>query len=234
MSKKLEVIEYVFVHLDGVLLDNIYRHILEAMVKKWGGKYTAEVENNAFAQSKEHITSFLNNHFHLALSSDEVLKIYYEERAKVEKKFVINKKRGILKFLKLMHFLDLKVLGYGGAGMEYFSTHMSKYSHFFSDEKYIRTNTMRPGVKEIIKEVYNLKYKQALFIDETNTVALVAKKHKVPFIGIPSLKTGFQKKEMVKSNVKYLIRSLDEIDYSLLKKIDKEAKENLIWYHKGE
>lgn len=229
MLRKLGTIKYVFVHLDGVLLENILGEIVKGMVERWGGKYNAEAENNVFAQPQEHATSFFTRKFNLSLSHEEVLNVYYEERAKVERKIKIKKQKGFLKFLQLMHSLELKVVAYGGAPLEYFTKHTGKYLHFFSDVKYIRTHKMRPGIKEIAKGVYNLKYNQVLFIDEENTVALAARKYKVPFIGMPSFKKGFQKEEMKKTNVKYLVRSLNEIDLTLLRKIDRDARENAVW-----
>jgi F0F1-type ATP synthase membrane subunit b/b' len=55
------------------------------MSKRWGGAYSAEVENAVFAQPQEYATSYLIRKFNLSLSHSEVLEVYQEEREKIVK-----------------------------------------------------------------------------------------------------------------------------------------------------
>jgi len=85
-------------------------------------------------------------------------------------------------------------------------------------------------VKEIIFNNYGLKPWEALFIDEEFIIAQASKDLLVPFIG---MSTGFdysyQKQEMEKLGVKYLIHSLDEIDSEYLECIQREVTNGKIW-----
>ena len=79
-----KTIQYVFLHLDGVILENILAPIIRNILKKLGGEYTAEVENNIFAQSQIHAANYLKQSLNLSHSVEDIIQLYYSERKKYE------------------------------------------------------------------------------------------------------------------------------------------------------
>ena len=225
-----KTIQYVFLHLDGVILENILAPIIRNILKKLGGEYTAEVENNIFARSQIHAARYLKQTLNLSHSVEDIIQLYYSERKKYESENSIRLNDGLEDLLKLLKSFGYKIVSYGGAPKEYFLKNAKDFLDYFDDEKYIQTKDIRPGVREITQGIYNLQFKEVLFIDEERTVAEAAKHYNAPFIGVASKhEYSFQKMEMEKIKVKYIVNNLKEINSSLLNKIEVDIKQNLIW-----
>ena len=230
MEIKSHQIRYIFLHFDGVILQNILAPITCSVIKKLGGTYSAEIENNIFAKSQTHAANFIINHLKLDISVQDVINLYYAERKLFEETHTIKFNIGVKKFLTLLKDLGYTVISYGGAPKEYFLNHVKDLSPFFSHDKYIQTREFRPGVKEIVFQMFGLKPMEALFIDEEFNIALAAKDLQVPFIGISTgYDYSFQKSEMKKLGVKYLIDSLEEMDAQFLTRIQKDVLDGCIW-----
>ena len=85
------------------------------------------------------------------------------------------------------------------------------------------------------REIYNIDYFEALFIDDVDTVAQAAKVLDMPFIGCPAnFQWGFQKEEMLNTGVKYIVDSADEITQDILDRIDADAARGVVWATNGE
>jgi len=223
-------IQYIFLHLDGVILENILAPITRNIIKKLGGEYTAEVENNIFARSQIHAANYLKQTLNLSHSLEEIIQLYYSERKKYESENSIRLNDGLEDLLKLLKSSGYKIVSYGGAPKDYFLKNINGFLNYFDDEKYIQTKDIRPGVKEITQGIYNLRFQEVLFIDEERTVAEAAKHYNAPFIGVASNhEYSFQKMEMEKIKVRYIVNSLSEINTMLLSKIEIETKLNLVW-----
>ncbi|MEM7184596.1 MAG: AfsA-related hotdog domain-containing protein [Spirochaetota bacterium] len=228
-SSPLRSLKCVFLHFDGAVMQNILGPIFYNMVKRWKGEHSAIAEEGFFSKSRGEVEKFVINHFGLKITPNDVLETYYMERAEYLKDNEVVSHDGLEDFLDLLKSLNLKIIAYGGASRDYFDEHIEQFESYFDDEKYIQTNTMLPGIKEML-EKFNLKPSEALFIDEENYVSQVARKYDTAFIGIPSnFEFSFQKEEMEKSQVKYIVESLKEINISLLKKIDNELEEGTLW-----
>jgi len=146
------------------------------------------------------------------------------ERKKYESENSIQLKEGMQEVLSLFKSLGYKVVSYGGASKEYFTKNTSNIQKYFDDEKYIQTKDIRPGIKEITKDIYNLQFQEVLFIDEEKNVAEAAMRYNTPFIGVASHKEfSFQRIEMEKIKVKYIVNNLYEINSFLLNKIESDV-----------
>ncbi|TGN21046.1 HAD family hydrolase [Leptospira idonii] len=224
--KSFQNLEYIFLHLDGVLLENILGPILHSViVNRLQGEYTSEIENHILAKPKESALEYLREKLRLNLTNEELFELYQKERSLFEKGNVISAHPGILPFLRLLKDSGLKIMAYGGAPETYFETNMGSYSEYFHDVRYIRTNEMRPGVLEIIRK-YGLEHHKCLFMDEEAYVGQVAKENHVPFIGfVTNFSYSFQPEEMEKIGIKHKVKSLEEVDLNLLEKIDSECLE---------
>jgi len=217
-------IQYIFLHLDGVILENILAPIIRNIIKKLGGEYSAEVENNIFAKSQMHAANFLKQSLNLSQSVEELIELYYSERKKYESENSIRPNDGLYELLNLLKSFGYKIVSYGGAPKEYFLKNAKDFLGYFDDEQYIQTRDIRPGIREITQGIYNLQFKEVLFIDEERTVAEAAKHYNAPFIGVASKhEYSFQKMEMEKMNIKYIVNNLKEINSSLLNKIENDV-----------
>jgi phosphoglycolate phosphatase-like HAD superfamily hydrolase len=226
-------IEYVFVHFDGVILENILAPITYSIISKLGGVYSREIENNVFAKSQKHAAEFIINHLKLSLSVSDIINLYYSERQLYEAKNKIHFNPGAESLLSFLRNEGYKVISYGGAPTDYFLKNAHDAELLLCDEKYIQTKDIRPGVKEIAFDKYHLKPSQALFIDEEYNIAEAAKANRIPFIGISTgFPYSFQKSEMENLGVKYIVDSIAEINESLLKQVQEDVLNDELWKNK--
>lgn len=219
-------IKLIACDIDGVLLKDTFSPVLRILANKYGVEYTSELENNTFSKNREEAADYLLNYLMLPeeTSIKDFLSEYFEER-----KYFVNRDGnpiipGVLDFLELMKSLEVKLVCYGGLEEDLIDLRFKPYLKYF--DKYICTNSFRPGLKEIT-ELYGLRFSEVLFIDDVSQVAEEAKRYFIPFIGIPANHSwGFQKKEMKKIGVKYLVSSVKEITKEYLEKVDSD---NVIW-----
>ena len=216
--------------IDGVALHDTFSPVIYLLVKKWGGEYSREIERNVFSQTRNKAASYLIETFNLNMSTDELIKLYFNERALYLKENEHGPIEGLQDFLNRLREMQLKIICYGGLDKKHFDKEMGNYEEYFDGEKYICTNDFRPGVKEIVSDIYALPFENVLFIDDVNRVAEEAKKRNSPFVGVPShFQYGFQKEDMIKTGVKYIVESIRDIDYSLLNSIDSDVSSGRIW-----
>lgn len=225
----MKKIKLIAVDIDGVLLADTFSPVLHRLTKKFQVQYTSELERNTFSQNRNSAASYLKKELRLPLktTNEEVLKMYFDERKKYlkEKNSQSNILNGVHDFINNLKSYDIKIVCYGGLPLEKVDKNFIPYLKEF--DQYICTNDFRPGLKEIIKDIYKVNYNEALFIDDVNRVAQEAKKYNIPFIGVPEKNTwGFQYSDMKENGVKYIVSSVSEIDNNMLEKIDSD---NNIW-----
>lgn len=224
------MIRYVFLHLDGVILQNILVPIIQSIVHGLGGKYSAEVENNVLSRSQAHAAEFLIRHFNLQLSKNEVIELYNRARERFIQAHEIRPREGLKEFLLMLKAGGYRVVAYGGADREYFLTNVGECGALFDDDGYIQTRDIRPGVRQIIHNIYAMDCREALFIDETAVVAQEAKADDVPFIGMcTGHDVSFQKQEMEVLGVKYFVHSLQDVDLPTLARVERDAQCLSLW-----
>jgi phosphoglycolate phosphatase-like HAD superfamily hydrolase len=223
----MRTIKLIAINIDGVLLEDSFSPIIRNFVLKYGVSYSRELERNVFSQPQMEAAEHLAH----ILGSDKktILKRYFEDRDQYLMAHGCNINLGVPELLEFLKTLDVRLVYYGGLSEDKISTvEFTKYKHYF--ERYICTNDFRPGIKEITKDFYGLEFHQVLFIDDVNTVAEVAKVNNVPFIGIPSdFPWGYQRQDMITTQVKYLLNSIQEITPELIAKIDDETAVGTVW-----
>lgn len=216
-------IKLIAVDIDGVLVTDTFSPVLRNIVIKRGLEYTGDIERHVFSRPRIEGWKYM-----MKTSNIDLRETFFEERARYLQTHEHGFIDGVPEFLELVSSLGVKLVCYGGLAEEEIFDGMKKYKHYF--DRYVCTNDFRPGIKEITKDIYGLEYNQVLFIDDVNTVAEAAKADNVPFIGTPAnFPWGFQKRDMIKTGVKYILGSLKEIDRQLLEKIDYEACIGAVW-----
>lgn len=222
----MNTIKLIAIDIDGVLLKDTFSPVIYKFMSKYGVKYTREVERNIFSRSQKEGSEYISKL--TGLESETVPKYYFEEREQYLKTHDGGIMVGVPEILELLSTLNVRLVYYGGLTEDKINDQFKNYSHYF--ERYICTNDFRPGIKEITRDIYGLQFQEVLFIDDVNTVAETAKMYNVPFIGIPSdFQYGFQRQDMVTTGVKYLLKSVTEINRELLERIDAEAQFGTIW-----
>lgn len=115
---------------------------------------------------------------------------------------------GIESTLALLNNTGSRITCYGGRNKEYsFDKHLKPYENYFDKNiPYIDINAFRPGMYEIIKEIFGLDFDEVVFIDDINRVAEVCKSLGAGFIGVPaSMPHNYQREEMVATGVRYMV-----------------------------
>lgn len=217
----MEAIKLIACDIDGVLLEDTFSPVLRILAEKYGVDYTAELENNTFSQRRDDAAAYLKRYlgFPEETTTKEIIDEYFKERKKFMQEDENPIISGVPEFLEMLKSLNVKLVCYGGLEEKMIDLRFRPYFKYF--DQYICTNSFRPGLKEITKEIYGLDFSEVLFIDDVNRVAEEAKKYQIPFIGVPPQHTwGFQEKEMKNTGVKYLVKSVKEITKDYLGKID--------------
>jgi len=214
--------------IDGVLLKDTFSPVIKSFVEKYGGIYSRELERNVFSKNRDEAAKYLIQYLHLNISKDKLLSLYFQERKEYINQFGIGLTDGAGEVLEKLLSAGLKLVCYGGLSKDYYQKELAGYISYF--DRYICTNDFRPGLKEIAFDIYKVKNKEILFIDDVNTVAEEAKRLNMPFIGMPSsFEFSYQRADMIQTGVKHIISNLKEINLSLIRKIDKEADKNILW-----
>jgi phosphoglycolate phosphatase-like HAD superfamily hydrolase len=221
-------IKLIAVNLDGVLLKDTFSPVIRKMVMHFGNRYTHRIERNVLSRPQMEAAQYVINISKIDYSIQDLLKLFFHER----EHFMEVNGNGVFEdapvFIDLLSKQNSKLVCYGGLPCTHFNIEMKQYKNNF--DFYVCTNNFRPGLKEITREIYNLDYSQVLFIDDVNTVAETAKTMNIPFIGCPTnSQWGFQKEEMARTGVKYMVDSVGEITQEILDSVDDDASKGLAW-----
>ncbi|MET9377051.1 HAD family phosphatase [Streptomyces sp. NPDC002992] len=225
----LRQITLAAVNIDGVLLNDTFSPVIHRFITSRGGHYDAEVEREIFSQTQLTAAKALGAAAGLSWSPEDVLAAYFEERAAYLAEHPLRLLDGADDLLLRLRGLGLRTVCYGGLDASHFELHLREQAHLFDAPGYVCTNDFRPGVREVTRDL-GLRSDQILFIDDVARVGEAAKELGVPFIGHPSdFAHGFQGELMRRAGVRHVVRSLDEIDESLLRTLDDEAAAGTVW-----
>jgi phosphoglycolate phosphatase-like HAD superfamily hydrolase len=228
----LNQIKLIAVDTDGVLFNDTYSPAIERFVKKHGGDYTAEVERGVWGSPQLAAGQNMALACRLPWSAKETIAAFFAEREQYLSDHPVEVAPTAEKFLALAASTGAKVISYGGRDRAYsFDRFLSPLAKYFDpDLPYIDVNDFRPGMKEIVRDIYKVNFNQTLFIDDINRVAEVSKALEAGFIGIPSKAShNFQRQQMEDTGAPYLVNEIGDIDSSLLQTVDEELRKNSHW-----
>jgi hypothetical protein len=221
-------IKLIAVNLDGVLIRDTFSPVIRKMVMNFGRKYTHTVERNILSRPQMEAAQYVINISRINYTVQDLIKLFFHERERYMEDFGNSIFEETPSFVDLIAKQNTRRICYGGLPCTYFNTEMKRYKDYF--DHYICTSDFRPGLKEITRDIHTLDFSQALFIDDVDSVAKNAKDLKIPFIGCPTnSRWGFQKEEMKRTGVKYLVESIGQINQAILDKIDDDASEGMVW-----
>lgn len=225
----LNKIKLVAIDVDGVLLNDTYSPAIRSFIELHNGIYTPELERLVWGSP--HIAGGHNMSLACKLpwSAQKTIDAFFHHHAKYIEKHPIEIVPGAENFLKLLQEFDVRVTSYGGRTKEYiFDKYMPSLEKYFDKyQPYIDTNSIRPGIMEITRDIFKLNFDEVLFIDDINRMAEVAKFYKTGFIGTPV--TAYQKEQMQETCVKYIVPSVKEITRDMLIKTDEELASGNHW-----
>ncbi|EEC5253353.1 hypothetical protein G5G08_004448, partial [Salmonella enterica subsp. enterica] len=88
----------------------------------------------------------------------------------------------------------------------------------------------RPGIFEIVTEIFEYQFDEVIFIDDINRVAEACKSLNTGFIGIPaSMPHNFQKEEMINTGVKLIVNKFNDISQETILKADELLYTSKFW-----
>lgn len=227
--KNFKNIKLIAIDVDGVLLTDTYSPAIKSFVEKHGGIYTPELERQVWGSP--HIAGGHNMSLACKLpwSAQKTIDEFFIHHNEYIKSHPISVVPGAQQLLETLNQYNVKVTSYGGRTKEYiFDRYMPSLKDYFDkDNPYIDTNTIRPGVKEITKDIYGLDFNEVLFIDDINRMAEVAKYFRTGFIGTPV--THFQQQQMSETGVKFIVSSVREITSEMLLHVDMAMNSDTHW-----
>ncbi|MFE2219737.1 HAD family phosphatase [Streptomyces canus] len=223
----LRHLRLVAVNIDGVLLNDTFSPVIHRFVVSRGGVYTAQLERAVFSQSQLAAAAAIGGEG----TPEEVLEEYFREREEYLEDHPVRVLDGADRLLERLRGLGVSLICYGGLERSHFDRHLAEYAACFDEPQYVCTNRFRPGIQEIARDVFGLRCDQVLFIDDVARVAEAARSLGAAFIGHPSsYEHSFQEQLMREAGVRHLVRSLDEVDEPLLRTLDSEAADGLLWH----
>ncbi|MGW6025495.1 HAD family phosphatase [Streptomyces sp. NPDC055099] len=226
----LEQIRLAAVNIDGVLLNDTFSPVIHHFITSRGGSYDAATEREIFSQTQLTACKALGAAAGMTETAEEVRDLYFAEREEYLAKDPIRVHDGAAELLRRLRSLGLRTICYGGLEKTHFDRHLGTLAPLFDEPHYVCTNDFRPGVQEIVRDVFGLAPAQVVFIDDVARVAEVAKDLGVPFIGHPSgFEHGHQGELMRRAGVRHVVGSLGEIDEDLLRTVDAEAAAGTVW-----
>jgi hypothetical protein len=228
----LNKIRLVALDSDGVMLNDTYSPVIERFVTKHGGEYTAAVERGVWGSPQLAAGQNMALACRLPWSAKETIAAFFREREEYLKTHPIEVAPGAEQLLATLAEFDVRVTCYGGRNREYtFDTYLGHLAEYFDREiPYVDVNDFRPGVKEIVRDVFGYEFDEVLFIDDINRVAEVTKVLGAGFVGVPaSLPHNFQRAEMAETGVRHTVDDIRDIDATLLAKVDEELAAGTLW-----
>ncbi|MFF1732859.1 HAD family phosphatase [Streptomyces sp. NPDC058247] len=219
------------VNIDGVLLNDTFSPLIHQFVTGRGGVYSADVERRVFSQRQAVAGEAMAESVPQEMTGQQALEAYFEERTRYLADHPVEVMDGAPALLDRLRAAGLPFVCYGGLDKSHFDEHLGAYADQFAGPRYICTNEVRPGLKEITAH-FGLDHGEVLFIDDVARVAEAARALDVPFIGHPStFEHSHQAELMRETGVRHLVGSLHEIDDALLRTLDAEAAAGTVWTH---
>lgn len=219
----LEKIKLFAIDSDGVLLNDTYSPAIKNFVEKHNTPYTALIERMVWGSPQITAGHNLALACKLPWSGEKTIADFFKERENYLKDNPVQVLPGIECTLSLLASTGAKLVSYGGRNKEYsFDKFLGDYRNYFDkDVPYVDINSFRPGVNEIVKDIFNYNYDEVVFIDDINRVAEVCKALSAGFIGIPArMEHNFQKQEMKETGVKFSFSNFSDITAERVHELD--------------
>jgi|SRR5450755_229792 phosphoglycolate phosphatase-like HAD superfamily hydrolase len=228
----LQKIRLVALDTDGVLLNDTYSPVIERFVTRHGGEYTAAVERGVWGSPQLAAGQNMALASRLPWSAKETIAAFFAERDEYLRDHPVQLSDGVAGFLAMLRETGVRVVCYGGRNREYtFDKYLGQLAGFFDAAiPYVDVNDFRPGVREIVREIFDYQFDQVLFVDDINRVAEVTKALGAGFIGVPaSLPHNFQCPEMLATGVRFMVDDIRQISPDLIAKVDGEMAAGTLW-----
>ncbi|MFK4069853.1 HAD family hydrolase [Streptomyces sp. NPDC029674] len=218
----------VAVNIDGVLLNDSFGPVIRRLVESRGGQYGPALEQALLSQSQ--LVAAQAAADVLGGTAESLLTSYFQERERYLLEHPVKVLDGAHRLMERLRSTGVRTVCYGGLERAHFDRYLGDLVEYFDEPIYVCTNDFRPGIREITEEVFGLRFDQVLFIDDVARVAQTARELGVAFIGHPSdYDDGFQRPLMEQVGVRHVVRSLDDIDEELLRRVDAEAAAGGNW-----
>ncbi|MEU0531442.1 hypothetical protein [Amycolatopsis tolypomycina] len=225
-------IKLIALDTDGVLFNDTYSPVIERFVRRHGAEYTPELERHVWGSPQLAAGQYMALKCKLPYSANDVMKDFFAERDRYLAEHPVRVAPGAEDLLKTLAATGVRVTSYGGRGKEYsfdrFLGHLEPY--FDTKTPYVDVNPFRPGVKEIVTDIFGYDYDEVVFVDDINRVAETTKALGAGFIGIPaSMPHNFQRAQMTETGVRYQLDKIDAVDLPLLREVDRRLADGTLW-----
>ncbi|HEY9164134.1 MAG TPA: hypothetical protein VIN57_05955, partial [Magnetovibrio sp.] len=188
----MKALKLIAVDLDGPLLVDTFGAILHKTCEYYNWEYSRDFERNTLSRSREQATRYIKSMFSDDAPEDvgnkseqEMAEAYFRFRAEFLKENPLTVQPGADRFLQdIAAHPDVTLVCYGGLDENYMRKELGPLADYF--DRYVCTNDFRPGVREIVEDIYAIDPTEALFIDDVNYVGEAVRDLGACFIGVPS------------------------------------------------
>lgn len=132
MTNRLHTLRLAAVNIDGVLLNDTFSPLIHRFVTRRGGVYSADVERRVFSQRQADAGRAMAAAVPQALTGEEALAAYFEERAAYLADHPVEVTEGTGALLRRLRAAGLDVVCYGGLAKSHFDEHLGAYAGLFT------------------------------------------------------------------------------------------------------
>jgi beta-phosphoglucomutase-like phosphatase (HAD superfamily) len=219
---KTHTLKAAAVDIDGVLVADTFSPVIKLLVEEFGGVYDREIERHVFSQNRSDAARYLLDRLGLDLSIEDFVALYFRTRDQWIDAHGGGLNADAGRFLDVLEDSGLRLVCYGGLPRSHFEKELGPWASRF--ETYVCTNDFRPGVQEIVRDVFALPPREVLFFDDVSRVAEAARLLGCPFVGVPAAwPWGYQKSDMLAVGVPVLLQTLSDLTVDRMTDLDKRA-----------
>ncbi len=215
--------KYAAVNIDGVLLTDTFSDIIHDFIVENGGIHDEDTDRSILSQPQSVAGAGMARATGNKWTAAEAISKYFEKRREVISITPPEVNEGVVELLELLRTCGYSLVSYGGLSIDHFYTEAGNLVEYFDNPKYICTNLIRPGIREMCDNVLKIPYSNLLVIDDVARVGKEARRLGAPFIGHPSSsKNSYQRKIMHDNDILH-VTSLHEIDAALIESVCAQA-----------
>ncbi|NLE80010.1 MAG: HAD family phosphatase [Rhodococcus sp.] len=204
--------KWAAINIDGVLLTDTFSTIIHDFVVDNGGTYDENTERSILSQPQSVGGAGMARATGKDWTPAEAIRLYFEARAAYVREHPPEVSAGAPELLERLKAAGWSLISYGGLTIEHFEAEAAPYVDMFDGPKYVCTNLVRPGLREICDNVLHIPYSSLFVVDDVARVGMEARRLGMPFIGHPSQHPKNHQRKIMQDNAIPFVDSLWQID----------------------